>query len=117
MSETIISLDKPLVLFSSSNCIACVYYFSKQKHKFNYLIVLNNKSLAETAMMLSNYKLNKESVHFTTKKYYNTNLTITPSPCLVFKNNKGTFFLDYSTVSQFTNEFSLPYKKLIKKIN
>lgn len=110
------SKNKPILIVSSINCIGCVNYFMLKKSKYFFIFIINNKSLLEVNKILALYKLKKEEIYFTTCSNINIlkfNFCQKPTPCLLYKNN----FYDYTSLSQISEEFTLKYKLLRKKLN
>jgi hypothetical protein len=111
----LLTLNKPIIFVSTTNCGSCVNYFIEKQKDFVFLFLINGKSLLEAQRMISFYKLKTNAVYFfNASQLLNFKEVISeqPTPCLYsYFNQKGVFYT-YEETTNVTEEFSLSTKKL-----
>ena len=110
---------KPIIIVSGLNCSGCVKYFTNNQKKYFFIFVLNSESLLDAERLKTNYKLSNKNIYFTTCeniKERKTMICENPTPCCRYKSKSAFHFLDYSSLSNISNEFSLNHKELELKL-
>lgn len=111
----LLTLNKPIIFVSTTNCGSCVNYFMKKQKDFVFLFLINGKSLLEVQRMISFYKLKTNAVYFFNAPqllHFKEVISEQPTPCLYsYFNQKGMFYA-YEETASVTQEFSISTKKL-----
>lgn len=107
--------NKPIILVSTSHCSACVKYFAKSQKHYQFIFIINNKSLLEVNRLLSFYNLKSNRVYFVVPDDIQQKKKIMlsgPTP-LAFSKSSGDFhFVDYPVLNKITQEFTAPQSKV-----
>ena len=116
----LLSSDKPVILISTSHCSACVKYFANAQKKYQFVFVINNKSLLEINRLVNVYNLHINNVYFVLPenlKYQKNNTLSGPTPLAFIIRGKSLQFIDYSHLNSATKEFTAPHKGVLKHLN
>lgn len=114
-NSRVIKVNKPLILISTSPCSACVKYFTQSQKNYQFIFVINNKSLLEINRLLSFYKLKPKQVYFVVAEDVKLKKKIIlsgPTPLAFSKSGNALYFVDYPNLNTITKEFSAPHKKV-----
>lgn len=113
-SAKVLKSKKPAILVSTSHCSACVKYFAQSQKNYQFIFVINNRSLLEVKRLLEFYKLKAKDVYFVVPDDIAQKKKIIlsgPTPLAFTKNGSNMYFIDYPVLNKITNEFTAPYKE------
>lgn len=114
----IIKANKPVILISPTHCSGCVKYFAQSQKNYQFIFVINNKSLLEINRLLSFYKLKPKHVYFVVAEDIKLKKKIIlggPTPLAFSKLGNALYFVDYTILNAITKEFSAPHKQFAKE--
>lgn len=113
-SSKVLKSNKPAILVSTSHCSACVKYFAQSQKNYQFIFVINNRSLLEVNRLLEFYKLKAKDVYFVVPDDITQKKKIIlsgPTPLAFTKDGSSLYFIDYPVLIKITNEFTAPYKE------
>lgn len=112
--------QKPIIVITNANCGACVDYFAKHQRHFLFLFVTNSLSLLNLQSTVELYKIKANNCYFIKAeevKIPSLFSTSNPAPCILNTRVNPYAFFNYKQSDSLTNGFTLPFKKLIKRLN